>query len=257
MRRHLFIAVIFLLAGAVVNVAVAWGCAVTADPDANIAALSVVERIDELAIADFWLVRKGAGVGVQRIAYTRTGLGTPTIWKPEVEVIQCDRRTGEGEASLQDSRACPPWAPWPPEPRPAIRESVVHLAVGLPLKCLHATNPSVHFDRQLSQPLQPLQAIGSRLRQVAPASWKHALVPPNGPFAGDVLPYYPIWPGLAVNTAFYATVLWLLICVSLALRRFIRMKRGLCPKCTYPMGESAVCTECGRELPKRAGVVTT
>ena len=82
------------------------------------------------------------------------------------------------------------------------------------------------------------------------------LVPPNGPFAGDVLPYHPIWPGFAVNTAFYATVLWLLICVSLALRRFIRMKRGLCPKCTYPMGESPVCTECGKALPRRMAVTS-
>ncbi len=37
-----------------------------------------------------------------------------------------------------------------------------------------------------------------------------------------------------------------------ALRRFLRVRRGLCPKCAYPMGESSVCTECGRALPKRA-----
>ena len=36
------------------------------------------------------------------------------------------------------------------------------------------------------------------------------------------------------------------------LRRFWRLRRGLCPKCAYPMGESSVCTECGCGLPKRA-----
>ena len=62
----------------------------------------------------------------------------------------------------------------------------------------------------------------------------------------------PIWPGFALNTLFYATLLWLLLPGPFALRRFLRVRRGLCPKCAYPMGESAVCTECGRALPRRA-----
>ncbi len=66
------------------------------------------------------------------------------------------------------------------------------------------------------------------------------------------LPLGPIWPGFAVNTLFYAAVLWLLIPGPFALRRLIRRQRGLCPKCGYPMGESSVCTECGVELAKRA-----
>ncbi len=67
-----------------------------------------------------------------------------------------------------------------------------------------------------------------------------------------VIPYAPLWPGFAVNTFFYAATLWLFIPGSFALRRFLRLRRGLCPKCAYPMGESAVCTECGCGLPKRA-----
>ena len=35
---------------------------------------------------------------------------------------------------------------------------------------------------------------------------------------------------------------------SIALRRFLRLRRGLCPKCAYPIGESTVCTECGHRL---------
>ncbi len=71
---------------------------------------------------------------------------------------------------------------------------------------------------------------------------------PNG--AGDTLPLRPLWPGFALNTLFYATFLWLMIPGPFALRRFIRVRRGLCPKCAYPMGESAVCSECGREMPR-------
>ena len=69
-------------------------------------------------------------------------------------------------------------------------------------------------------------------------------------------PLRPLWPGFAVNTLFYAAVLWLLICGPFVLRRFVRVKRGLCPACAYPMGKSGVCSECGKTLPRRAKVAT-
>ncbi len=65
----------------------------------------------------------------------------------------------------------------------------------------------------------------------------------------EPLPLRPIWPAFAVNTLFYAALLW----SPFALRRIIRVKRGLCPACGYPMGESAVCSECGKALPRRVG----
>ncbi len=66
-----------------------------------------------------------------------------------------------------------------------------------------------------------------------------------------LIPLRPIWVGFALNTVFYAALVWLLIAGLSTLRRFLRLRRGLCPKCAYPMGESSVCTECGRALPKR------
>ena len=63
------------------------------------------------------------------------------------------------------------------------------------------------------------------------------------------MPLGPIPLGFAVNTLFYAALLWLLIPGPFALRRFLRVRRGLCPRCAYPIGESSVCTECGGELP--------
>ncbi len=41
-----------------------------------------------------------------------------------------------------------------------------------------------------------------------------------------------------------------------ALRRLIRRRRGLCPTCAYPIGESATCTECGKALPGRVETAT-
>ncbi len=61
----------------------------------------------------------------------------------------------------------------------------------------------------------------------------------------------PVWPGFAINTIFYATLLWLLIPGPFVLRRHIRMRRGLCAKCGYPMSTGDVCTECGVQLPTK------
>mgnify|MGYP003578232462 CR=1 FL=1 len=55
----------------------------------------------------------------------------------------------------------------------------------------------------------------------------------------------PLWPGFAINTLFYAGILWVMFAAPFALRRRRRIKRGLCPACAYPVGESIVCTECG------------
>ena len=71
-----------------------------------------------------------------------------------------------------------------------------------------------------------------------------------------ILPTRLLFPGFALNTLFYATLLWLLIPGPFTLRRFLRVRRGLCPKCAYPVGDSGVCSECGRELPRRVRVGT-
>jgi len=70
------------------------------------------------------------------------------------------------------------------------------------------------------------------------------------------VPHHPLWGGVMLNTIFYAVALWLLILGPFALRRLIRLRRGLCPACAYPMGQALLCTECGRELPDRARPAT-
>ncbi len=81
-------------------------------------------------------------------------------------------------------------------------------------------------------------------------SWSFAMeLAPGGSYP---LPTRPLWLGFAANTVFYATLLALLMRGPFALRRFLRVRRGLCPKCAYPMGESSICSECGRSLSKHA-----
>jgi hypothetical protein len=73
---------------------------------------------------------------------------------------------------------------------------------------------------------------------------------------GRHLPLCPAWPGFAINTFFYGALLWLVLFGPSALRRHLRMRRGLCPVCAYPVGESATCTECGKSVGRRRAAVT-
>jgi hypothetical protein len=75
---------------------------------------------------------------------------------------------------------------------------------------------------------------------------------PGGETEPQYLPTGIMLPGFLLNTLLYAAILSLPVCGSFLLRRFVRVKRGLCPACVYPMGNSAVCTECGKPLPKHA-----
>lgn len=67
------------------------------------------------------------------------------------------------------------------------------------------------------------------------------------------LPVLPIWPGFAINTVFYALILWMLFAAPFALRRKMRIKRGLCPRCAYDLRgrplHAEACAECGVRLP--------
>lgn len=65
---------------------------------------------------------------------------------------------------------------------------------------------------------------------------------------GTRLPWHPIWPNFAINTVLYAIALWFVCAAPIQVRRRWRRRRGLCEYCKYPIGTSAICTECGRTL---------
>lgn len=79
------------------------------------------------------------------------------------------------------------------------------------------------------------------------------VLPQNGMFAGfreRRLPIEAVWPGLILNTLFFAVILWLLWSALFAARRIIRRNRGRCIKCGYNLShvEHEVCPECGVEV---------
>lgn len=72
------------------------------------------------------------------------------------------------------------------------------------------------------------------------------------PLVRRSFPTVPNWPGLVLNSLFYAAVIWAAATLAASARRFLRLRAGLCPACKYPIGNAPVCTECGRAIPGRA-----
>jgi hypothetical protein len=67
----------------------------------------------------------------------------------------------------------------------------------------------------------------------------------NGP--GGVLPTSPVFPGFALDTAFYAAIALTLWSAPGLIRRRLRRARGRCPACGYDLKGNAgtACPECG------------
>ena len=205
MKRPLLIIAVCLLLGAMVNVAVAWGCAVWSplagvtirgcEPGSN-----WPRPVPEgWPLPTWWQGRSGVGVDFESIAAV---------------AVRPDHNELEDVYGIAIYKAGWPYHSLGAERRMAFTSMIYEWQQG--------------YEWQGSINLRWLRSHNER-----------------------PLPLKPIWPGFAINTIFYATLLWLLVRGSVALRRFLRVRRGLCPKCAYPMGESSVCTECGCELPKR------
>ncbi len=67
------------------------------------------------------------------------------------------------------------------------------------------------------------------------------LAPKNSTFAvGVLLPAHPLWPGFAVNTIFYAVILWLLCAAPGRVRRWRRIAQGCVRRVGIGLG-GAIC----------------
>ena len=188
MKRRLRIVAVFLLAGAVVNVGVAWGVC-------YLGFTFYDTLLSETEAADLLTSHVDVPVGVVQI---------------------------EGH----ESRAIGVW-------RAFASGSLDGPLDGPPVLILVAV--------MLTESGWPAKIMGGRVLHVNDEDDFQWMT------SGRAIPLRPIWPGFVANTLFYSTLLWL----PFVLRRFIRVRRGLCPACAYPRGESAVCSECGRALQQR------
>ncbi len=272
MKRPLLTILLFLLLGAVANVAVAWGCAAWANP-------TVTEQ------SGMRFHGEGYNTWVVDRQRARATLHIVSSWVEPQCLISFRAQPAPSPQSL-----IPPWADFLKPSCDA--RGHLHLRIasahGWPLLSLWSaekqtvSGPSNRLTRQILSGfalpvdenhrvraasktqfaaasrivdfLESLHSAHELAIAIAPEGLKLRVVdlsvPPAWPQSLLLAPLAPLWPGFATNTLFYAAILWLLIPGLFALRHMIRRWRGLCPKCAYPMGESSVCTECGQGLPQ-------
>ncbi len=225
MKRRLLVIAVFLVAGAVVNVAVAWGFALIPRSILHVYAHYTAEE-------SIWHLAPPAWGEAERVLSDRFDpFGMTWILLSAAAPMSSTELVGFSFRQISTG--------WPSRSLTMYTLSAGHLDErddGLFIWWSHdlhggwivASDPDLTFD------------------SLGPEDTKSPAI--ISPFRSRWLPILPVWPGFAVNTLFYAAILWL----PFVLRRWVRVRRGLCPKCAYPMGDSAVCSECGKTLPQRA-----
>ena len=220
----------FVLLGAIINVAVAWGLAsvVALEARPHLASDSKGRTIEDLEPINGWVIFEDSGFGMTRlIAWpTRDVIAFPEgsfpLWSNWERAL--DEQAERAKAAKADGRK-----------RDAILLPMTIERCGWPMSALYwewigGASPWRHAIRLSSRPTIPPNALQLE--------------------AFRALPLHPIWPGFAINTIFYAALLWLPFAALGRLRRRHRIKRGLCSKCAYDLRGSAsqTCPECGKAV---------
>lgn len=216
MKRRLVKVGVFLVLGAVINVTVAWTVSVRRGPD----------------VIRYW-------------------------WLGEGELVHTSGANGQLYVSHAPASTCVLFNRYidPDRDDPAISNQ----SPGVPSWAFEALmTAQTDQDRMLRGTGWPVPTMWSeyvwdaaRITQINGAiatnmePWKFGSFP-----LPRVLPLRPIWPDFALDTAIYAAgVFTLFVAVRGRRRRRQRRRRhGLCEHCSYPVGASSVCTECGKPV---------
>ena len=212
MRRHLRTILIFLLLGAIVNIAVAWACAWR-----EYDILQVIGGSNGRAYSD-----------VRAVAWWRRNAPERRSETPD-EVMSYTVHLG---LSLELGAIFPSQDGRPPTD-PGL--NVMVMRAGWPMRSVSAWMAGQRFSKLAPTAHSAIDRTNLSVDQSP--RW---------------LPLMPLVPGFVVNTGFYSALFWLLIPGPFALRRFIRLRRGRCIHCGYdlrgtPAGppEGTKCPECG------------
>jgi len=232
MKRRLFKLASFLLLGAMVNVSVAWGCAAVLNLMGNESSLLTWT----LSENESWYLRQWQQPGGVFYNSYRTTLLTSSNSPPPRGPHPADvvpkqgalhiphAEYARGDSKIQTSgvsfRGWPMLSMWCEYPELS-RSSIVEISGGIELPLMEGGFKEYYPGYRSNWP--------------------------------KVLPLRILWQGFALNTLFYAALLWIPF-APFQLRRYIRSKRGLCIKCGYDLRGTAheVCPECGCELIAKA-----
>ena len=210
MKRCAKMIVLFLLLGAIINVAVTWGCR----------------------------------VGL------RTSYSQRALTQEEISWIQSH---GERPAGMSSGVAMEDEALGVSNLRVLLFDSAFYELFKRKLREFEESEGG-SFTYPASQYVVNKSSIGWPARSLSTEYWLHTkdwgrnVGRSSQRESKELVPMHPLWPGFAINTIFYAAILWLLFAFPFVIRRRRRIKRGLCPACAYPVGDSAVCSECGKNV---------
>ena len=248
MKRATFRIVFFLLLGAIINVAVAWGCAMglRIDPDAA-AQVSVTVGDEWEYDGHLWRLWKMQRPGACRFCsdyitccaqfYSEESSFTAQDLLQQTGFLHVAEQTfypaDNRRVAVVDARGWPclslSWMIiWDERDMRDISVSgVMHLRKR-PALVLVRLKRDVFINSGIAINLQNRSA--------------EQLV-----FGEPALPLHPLWPGFAINTIFYAVILLALCYAPVKLRSFVRDRRGMCPSCGYDLrhADHLVCPECG------------
>lgn len=212
MKRVALLALLFLLIGAVINIAVAWSFELPVVPD-------------------YWNA-PGSSLNFARIFPD----GFTSQRQPGILDVWFVRNRSEPSreyAALKPEAAPPGWGRSPPgayAPADKDEYSVWSRSTGWPM-------PGMVRHTLWSNGVEyPLGVIDNGAT-VTPATLG---------MRARVLPLQPRWPGFVVNTLLFGACAAVLAC-PLRLRGWLRSRRNLCARCAYPLGGFTVCPECGTQ----------
>ncbi len=224
--------IVWLLLGAIVNVAVAWGLSLCLNP--------LVETLSH-SQGSSWRQSIENRSGIWVVWANRRRGSEWVLSSPRRSIASLD----SSDAGPTPASLLPKWAAASLTPQRAVAFNdpafsslyrTAH-ATGWPMLSLGGIYRGENGDDPEGM---SAMIIGSTPWSVGPAVSGQNTVP-------RALLLRPLWPGFAVNTVFYAAILWLLFAAPFALRRWRRIERGLCPRCAYDLrgSDESACPECG------------
>jgi len=249
MKRRMLKFALFLFLCVIINIAVAWGCAVWSEASLGLmytqsASLSDLERLKragwkQTSETEDWMyaysIYKWRGYGVSDCFVIEEAVPKP------IGTIIFHNYTYNNFFFARVSQA------------------------GWPLRCLsrefldrtgNGQGAFVWVDEPW-HPSQPSIADGDTFDSrslTKMANWQHSMsfaVPEKiGPITlpeDRYLPLRPIWSGLIINTLIYAAFLLMISFIASNVRQNSRFKKGHCPKCYHELKSnySKGCPECG------------
>jgi hypothetical protein len=222
---------VFLILGAAVNVAVAWGCA----------SLSAMGPADSLASSitfsyGQWLmqIEREAGFGRERLGLA----GSLGPFRVDTELRSVS--PADSWRAPPAYEAVPSWSRLGPARSGAHRMVDAEEAAGWPLKSMWAAVVESRGQGWITLSSTAIHFAG----------WTTPMA--DGTVHSQrLLPLLPIWRGFAINTFLYSAILALLFYPPRVIRRAIRARRGLCTSCGYDLRGAAHerCPECGALVP--------